>query len=480
MNKRQQADEYIQKNKHKVTARPHFHFSPEIGWMNDPNGFVYYGGEYHLFYQYNPYDIVWNNIHWGHATTRDFINWNYCPVAMANDKVYDANGCFSGSAIEKDGKLYLMYTGHIDPNLGFDKDESQIIQQQCIAISEDGIHFEKYAGNPVIGKNDLPEGYLVCDFRDPKVFEMNGTYYCVLAVRNAERRGEILMFSSKDLLEWSFHAAIYRAKSEDNILFECPDLFRIGNKDVLLFSVMPCDPEYQSQVLHKTVYVVGEMDYERGTFKPEHKGLLDCGYSFYAPQSTEGADGERLLIGWMHHWNQKSPPKEYGFSGMMSLPRVLSLKNNKLMQEPLPAIKGIFQDTKHYLNVTLQAGEKLCIDGEEKGYLSVTVSGSESNFTLELQKNEAKSTRLHVDKANATITFESDYGDQERRVIPDFIAQPAGDLTLEVFIDLHSIEIFINSGENVISYCTYERDKGKDISIQANGKLELKKVIYRT
>lgn len=476
MKKLQKANEYIQQNKEKVTNRPLFHFSPEIGWMNDPNGFCFYQGEYHLFYQYYPYDIVWNDMHWGHATTQDFVHWNYKPVAMANDKVYDANGCFSGSAIEKDGKLYLMYTGHIDPNLGFDKDESQIIERQCIATSDDGIQFEKYENNPVIGEKELPEGYLICDFRDPKVTEVNGVYYCVLSVRNKKRRGEIIMFKSNDLLDWEFHSSIYQSRCEDNLLLECPDLFRIGNKDVLLFSIMPCDPEFQEEVNNRTAYVIGEMDYETGIFKAENDGLLDYGHTFYAPQSTEGKNGELLLIGWMHRWHQTSPPKEYGFNGMMSLPRRLSIEDYKLIQQPAVEINQYFNPSIIHEEVHLKKDEQIELKGKQTGYLCLNASPSNTNsFTVEVNKSGTKSTRFDIDLADSTILIVSDYGNRDRLNIADCF-DVNEDITLEFFIDLHSIELFINSGKKVISFTAYDQDKGKDISVHGQG--ELKQVIY--
>lgn len=480
MNKLEKANQYIQNNKQKVTNRPFFHFSPEIGWINDPNGFCFYQGEYHLFYQYYPYDIVWNDMHWGHATTLDFVHWNHKPVAMANDKVYDANGCFSGSAIEKDGKLFLIYTGHIDPNIGFDRDESQIIERQCIAISEDGINFKKYENNPVIGEKELPEGYLICDFRDPKVMEVNGVYYCVLSVRNEKRRGEIIMFKSSNLVDWTFHSSIYQSKEEENILLECPDLFRIGNKDILLFSIMPCDPEFQAEVDNKTAYVIGEMDFEKGIFKTESDGLLDYGHTFYAPQSTEGKNGERLLIGWMHRWHQTTPPKEYGFNGMISLPRKLSIENHRLIQQPAIEIEQYFNPSAIYEKIQLNADEKIDFKGERTGYLYMSVSSSHTeHFTVELNKSETKSTRIEVDVENTLISFESDYGSQDQINITDAL-NANEDLTLEFFIDLHSIELFINSGEKVISFTAYDQDKGKDISILGQGNAELKQVIYGT
>lgn len=467
MNRLQKANNYIQQNKHKVQSQPLYHFSPEIGWMNDPNGFVYYKGKYHLFYQYNPYDIVWSDMHWGHAITENFIDWEHLPVALANDKAYDANGCFSGSAIEKDGKLYLIYTGHIDPNIGFDRDEPEIAERQCVAISEDGVTFEKYKLNPVIGEKQLPEGYLICDFRDPKVIEVAGVYYCLLSVRNTNRRGEIIMFKSTDLLEWSFHSSIYQSKFEENTLLECPDLFRIEGKDVLLFSEMPCDPEFAGEIQNKTAYVIGEMDFEKGIFIPERKGLLDYGETFYAPQSTEGKDGEQLLIGWMHRWHETAPPKEYGYNGMMSLPRKLNIKDSQLIQQPFIDTETYFSSKVIKEQVQLGDGEELTIEGKSTGYLRVRVPKTSGRFEIKLNKRDKKSTKFEVEVENNALSISSDYGNQRGIKVEELSVNDQEEIMLEFYLDLHSIELFINSGEKVISFTAYDPDKGTDIVIGA-------------
>ncbi|MGG5254668.1 glycoside hydrolase family 32 protein [Neobacillus sp. SM06] len=477
MNHLQRANEYIKQNKDKVTSRPYYHFTPEIGWMNDPNGFVFYKGEYHLFYQHNPYDVVWNKIHWGHAKTKDFVKWEHLPVALANDQSYDTHGCFSGSAIEKDGKLYLIYTGHIDPNIGFDRDESEIIQRQCVAYSKDGVHFEKYRLNPVIGEKQLPKGYLICDFRDPKVLEVNGTYYCVLAVRNTQRRGEIIMFTSDDLLNWSFHSSIYQTKFSENTLLECPDLFRIDDNDVLVFSEMPCDPEFSGQIKNKTTYVIGHMDFDQGKFIPGKKGLLDHGQTFYAPQSTEGENGERLLIGWMHRWHETMPPREYGFNGMMSIPRQLVVKNGDLLQQPFINRQKYFSVSALYENVKLQ--DKLDINGQAAGYLKIAMGENAQKFTIELNKSETKSTRVEVDAENNKLVIRSDYGSKEPIVLENCFGKSNYEKTLDFYLDLHSIELFVNSGEKVVSFTAYDQNKGTNLSITGSG-TTLKEVRYET
>ncbi len=154
----QTADSYIAENLSVLqqTYRHSYHAMPPIGWMNDPNGFIYAFGKYQLFYQFYPYGASWNSMHWGHFTTQDFIHWRLEPTALAPDGDFDRDGCFSGTSVLKDGKLYLMYTSVLAD-----------IQTQSLAVSSDGIRFEKIG--EVISSNQLPEDALRTEFRDPKV-----------------------------------------------------------------------------------------------------------------------------------------------------------------------------------------------------------------------------------------------------------------------------------------------------------------------
>lgn len=183
----------------KGKMRQRYHFMPQTGWLNDPNGLIYFRGKYHFFFQWNPYSGFWDSMHWGHAVSDDMLHWEYLPLALAPSETYDdypKGGCFSGSAIEYDGKLFLMYTGTANTGKGVE-------QTQCIAYSEDGIHFEKYAGNPVI---TAPEGISVDCFRDSKVWRHEDTFYMVCgASRN--KRGLALLYKSEDMLHWTSSGA---------------------------------------------------------------------------------------------------------------------------------------------------------------------------------------------------------------------------------------------------------------------------------
>ncbi|MBO6152777.1 MAG: glycoside hydrolase family 32 protein, partial [Clostridia bacterium] len=150
----------------KPEDRPGFHLSARVGWMNDPNGFSFYMGQYHMFYQYHPYDSHWGPMHWGHAVSTDLLHWEYLPAALAPDRIYDRDGCFSGNAITlPDGRQMLMYTGIIN-EIG-EGGKTQEVQTQNLAFG-DGLDYEKYEGNPVLTDADLPEGGSKYAFRDPK------------------------------------------------------------------------------------------------------------------------------------------------------------------------------------------------------------------------------------------------------------------------------------------------------------------------
>ncbi|MDD3411735.1 MAG: glycoside hydrolase family 32 protein, partial [Eubacteriales bacterium] len=178
--------------------RPGFHLSVPAGWMNDPNGFGLGGGRYQLFYQYHPYSTVWGPMHWGHWSSEDLLHWREEPIALAPDEAFDAAGCFSGTSLEQDGKLYLLYTG-VREEAGCEKK----LQQQCAAESDDCVHFEKWRDNPVIGQELLPAGASPFDFRDPKISRTETGYRAIVASKGAQG-GQLLRFDSDDLHHWRY------------------------------------------------------------------------------------------------------------------------------------------------------------------------------------------------------------------------------------------------------------------------------------
>ena len=356
------ANQYIDENRKKVNQqyRGAFHLLPPIGWMNDPNGFVYFRGEYHLFYQFYPYDSVWGPMHWGHAKSKDLLHWEELPVALAPSESYDKDGCFSGSAIVKDDKLYLLYTGHVD-------DEEKREETQCLAVSTDGITFEKLPTNPVIHARHIEGIADIADFRDPKVFEYQGSYYAVIASKTPDDRGQILLFASSNLVDWAFTSVLLEGEKGQGIMWECPDFFPLDGKWVLILS--PIEMERQQEKywnLNSTVAFIGDMNWETGHFRVDSYDEMDGGLDFYAPQTCQGPNGERYMVAWMQMWHRSIPSHDlaHGWAGSMTLPRKLSLKDGRLVQELPESVKEHFL-VENFLE-TIVKGNQIIISAKGK------------------------------------------------------------------------------------------------------------------
>ena len=215
--------------------RPLFHLTPPVGWMNDPNGFCFYKGQYHLFYQYHPYSRQWGPMHWGHAVSDDLLRWTCLPCALAPDTEADAGGCFSGTAQPMpDGRLMLVYTGVRKAG-----DGGEAEQAQCAAFG-DGVDFEKYPLNPVVSAAGLPEGYSAADFRDPKIWlEADGVFRMAVANRQADRQGSILLLESADGLNWRFRGELDSSREQLGRMWECPDFFRLDGITIQEETALP-------------------------------------------------------------------------------------------------------------------------------------------------------------------------------------------------------------------------------------------------
>lgn len=476
------SNDYIDQEKEKVNKeyRNKYHLMPPVGWMNDPNGFVYYKGEYHLFYQFHPYDSVWGPMHWGHAKSKDLIHWEQLPVALAPTEEYELDGCFSGSAIERDGKLYLMYTGNYSRN-GIGR------QVQCIAYSEDGINFEKYEGNPVIAEKEVEDNALIKDFRDPKVFKKGNLYYSVVASKTKDERGKILLFSSKDLLKWSFTSVLLEGNKKQGIMWECPDLFNIDGEDVLIMSPIQISKnEYEFHNISSTVAFIGKVDWETGKFNVKNYHEIDFGLDFYAPQTCIDEKNRRIMVAWMQMWERDIPTNilKHGWAGSMTLPRELHVKNKRLVQYPI-------SDVYQFINIDTRLSEQNLQDSklklkdicEENSYFKLELDIEKVNsFNLEFAKGETEAIELGYDANKQILTVSREKsghkisGISERntlfeRSLP--IISESNSLTLEMFRDTSSFEVFINQ-QFTVTDTFYSIEKGKDLDITAEGTLVIK------
>ncbi|WP_449458198.1 glycoside hydrolase family 32 protein [Streptococcus suis] len=438
----EKANEYIQAEKLTVdmTFRPERHFVPEIGWINDPNGFVYFKGEYHLFYQFNPYESVWGPMHWGHAKSKDLVNWEHLPVALAPDKDYDKDGCFSGSAIVKDDTLWLMYTGHIN------NEDGTVSQVQNMAFSTDGIHFEKIEQNPVVTAEGLPEEVIANDFRDPKIFEKDGHYYSVVATKHKDGVGCIVLLGSPNLTDWQFESIFLKGQAHQGHVWECPDYFEVDGQEYLIVSPMRYQKEDNDFInINSNIFVTGHVDWDKKVFVADSFKEIDHGHDFYAAQTTEGPEGERVMIAWMHTWGRPLVTNDLGHKwyGQMTLPRLLKQGENGLRQVLPAGILNSFDDIE--IGQVIQGPSKLSLKLDDSLDLKLGTDRDYLQFGYDKAKQEVYIDRSHLKIQQA--------GEEEWPTVRRAVTVRTTDLL--VLVDTNCLEIFINDGQETLTSTFY-------------------------
>ena len=471
--------EQIGEGRIREEARPLFHLAARTGWMNDPNGFSFYKGNYHLFYQYHPYDSHWGPMHWGHGVTKDLIHWEYLPAAMAPDMPYDRDGCFSGSAVElDDGRQLLMYTGvvkEVQPD-----GSKREIQTQCIAVG-DGLNYEKYGENPVLTRTDLPEGGSPFDFRDPRIRrEGDGTFRCVAGNCTDDKDGRILEYRSSDGIHWSFERILAENRGRFGKMWECPDLFHLDGKQVLLVSpqdMLARDLEYDNG--NGTLCLIGHLDPDTGCLVEESNQAIDYGIDFYAPQTVLAPDGRRIMVGWMQNWDtSKVRYREHLWFGQMTLPRELSLKNGRLFQQPVREIEGLRRDKTEYRQVLVEG--EISLDGisgrtvdmeltlwpedREEGY---------HRFAVRFARDQRFYSEVSFRPRESVVKIDRKYSGSPLAILQQRrcrVASRNGELKLRIILDRFSAEIFINDGEQVMTMTIDTDLTAEGISFLADGR----------
>lgn len=471
----------------KKEERPDFHLSARTGWMNDPNGFSYYDGKYHMFYQYYPYESKWGPMHWGHAVSEDLLHWEYLPAALAPDELYDRDGCFSGSAITlPDGRQLLMYTGVVREHLA--NDAFREVQTQCLAVG-DGLDYVKYEGNPVLCEKDLPEGCSRFDFRDPKVWRRkDGSYACVAGNIAADDSGQIVLFVSEDGFRWKFKKVLAANHGRFGRMWECPDFFELDGHWVLLISpqdMLPVGFEYHNG--NGTLCLIGEYEEETDTFTERCNQSIDYGIDFYAPQTVLTPDGRRVMIGWMQNWdacNVRSP--EEPWFGQMSLPRELSIRNGRLYQKPLRELETLRCNQVIYKDVLFSGLTRL--DGVRGRKLDMELlirPGDEQEmyrkFAVRFAQNDRYHTALSFRPQESILKVDRKFSGSRRAIIHQRrskVNSENGCLKLRLILDQFSVEVFVNDGEQVMTATMYTDRAADGISFAADGTVRMDVIKY--
>ena len=409
--------------------RPLFHITGGEGWINDPNGLIYFNRKYHVFYQYYPHATHWGPMHWGHVSSKDLLHWERMPIALYPKIDTNEDGCFSGTAIIHDNILFVVYTGFYENGGG-----ENIRQLQCLASSTDGIYFQKHG--VIIGEKELPVQYSACDFRDPKIWKENDTFYIIVAARKKEGRGHILLFKSSDIFNWEYVGDILDDESL-GIMIECPDY--VKDLNLLLHSeqFQPNEGNYHLNI-HSIRYRIGNIDVSEGKFMETNKGIVDYGFDFYAPQVFAN---ENIMIGWLNMWDRNNPSEKYGFAGTLTIPRKIDVIDGRLYQKPIWDYKNseTKRIIKEYKGTLVYGAAKLTIKNLKDIILKLRKKGNQF-FKVTLTDDE-----LIFDRSRAGEQIIG--AEKDNDSLNDIRRMPLLDrenVEIEIISDEFSLEFFVN------------------------------------
>ena len=452
----------IQKDPYRLT----YHLMPPAGLLNDPNGCIQFNGLYHVFFQWNPFDTTHGSKYWGHYTSPNLVDWKLERPAIAPDQPYDINGCYSGSAIEYDGKLFIFYTGNVKRKDGGRE------STQCLAVSTDGIHFDKKG--PIIKQ---PYGF-TAHFRDPKVWRKDNHWLMVIGARDKDDNGCVVLYRSDNLYDWDYQGIVTGSHYDGNeymgYMLECPDLFDLNGQTVLVVCPQGLEPKgFTQQNLFQAGYVTGELKQS----KLDH-GLfteLDRGFDFYAPQTMLDDQGRRLLIAWLgmtDEQEQLHPTIEYGWVHAMTIPRELELRNGKILQYPVAEMKQLRRNFVKSHKVQLKDNQQR-LEGLNGYVVEIMID--------QLDVKEAKTFIIAIgddvlicyDTVEKVLTLKrrnlAAAGKMESRSCKILALNK-----LHIYLDTSSIEMFVNNGEEVFTARIFPNLEIQDLGFSSEGSVSFR------
>ncbi|MFD2672566.1 glycoside hydrolase family 32 protein [Marinicrinis sediminis] len=468
---------------YKEPFRPQYHFTPSRHWMNDPNGMVYYEGEYHLFYQHHPESSVWGPMHWGHAVSTDMVNWEHLPIAFCPD---EHGAIFSGSAVvdwnDSSGffhgghGLVAIFTHHDEDSSG------RVRQRQSLAYSRDkGRSWEMYAHNPVLSDTEI------VDFRDPKVIWHASSQKWIMSLAANDH---IRFYSSPDLLEWAFESSFGHDDGNHDAVWECPDLFELAvegqqgvSKWVLLVSVGD-DPNVPEG--SRTQYFIGQFDGQRFVCEdePDTVRWLDDGRDNYAGVTFSDlppTDGRRILMGWMSNWKYANLTPTEAWRGSMTLPRELKLLHGEtgteLIQVPVKELEQLRADHTQWSEVPVMPGVNPVrqVEGRQLEIIAQFEPGDASEFGFRLRLSDREETVVGYRVQDAEL-FVDRTRSGETAFHPAFAAEhstalslQSGKLYMRMFIDWSSIEVFGNEGQVVMTDLIFANPNSTGVEVYSKG-----------
>lgn len=444
--------------------RQTYHIQPEMGLLNDPNGFSFFNGEYHLFYQWFPLGPVHGIKYWYHTKSTDLVHWENAGIAIRPNDDIDSHGAYSGSGIEHNGQLYLMYTGNT-------RDENWIRHpKQNIAVMDQNGSIQKRK-TPVI--DHVPDGY-TDHFRDPKVWKEHDTFYAIIGAQRTDLTGCVVLYRSPDMETWTFAGEVQTALPEFGYMWECPDYFEINGQGIFIFSpqgIAPDGDHYHN--IYQSGYVLGNLDVHTQQLQHSDFNELDRGFDFYAPQTMEAPDGRRILVGWMGLPEMAYPTDDHGWAHCLTIPRELTIENGRLMQRPvreLQNLRGIKMEasalledeTKTFDSFSGTSFELICtFDLKDADSCGIEIRVNDREKTIITY--DAAEQKVHVDRTHSGALADSAYGSVRS------CRAEGSRITFHLFVDSSSLELFVNDGLDVFTSRIFPSDDCTGIRFFAKG-----------
>lgn len=416
------------------------HLTGPRNWINDPNGFIYFNNEYHLYYQHFPYAPVWGRMHWGHAVSKDLVTWRDEPIVLFPTKDADQDGCFSGSAIEVDGKVSFYYTGvhyvKVNPENTNKCLNDRYVANQIRIDSDDCYTFDNFNGKtvvvPSIGSKDDESYYHT---RDPKVWKSNGKFYMILGSKNKEADKEtttprVLIYESEDGTEFK-PLNMFEKYGTIGDMWECPDIFEVDGQWILTLSPMHMMNREHNHTNHETMSLI-EYDEKTGTIGWDGASyrFLDYGLDAYATQSSVDENGDRVEVSWLR---MDKPLDERDWTGVFAFPRTVHVKDKEIYTDVHDNVKQKFTKDTDIENLT--PDNPFCIRTEICDGEKISLFG----YTLELRNGKliADRTGMFDYPSAAEITEAPIEGDSAK---------------LEIYVDDCVVETYIDGGKAVIAH----------------------------
>lgn len=433
-----------------------YHFHSPSGLINDPNGFSYFDGKWHLFYQHYPFGAVHGLKSWGHLVSDDLVHWDDLGTAITPDTKFDSHGAYSGSARVIDGRLLLMYTGnHRDENW------KRIPYQIGAWMDKDN----------TIHKLDkpffLPPDHVTEHFRDPQLIKQHDNYFVLLGAQDkATETGKISVFRSHDLHKFEDLGYLDFTDDDMGYMIECPNLVWVDDHPVLIFCPQGLDKKVAAyENIYPNMYVIGDdVNLDVPSFSnAQALTNFDDGFDVYATQAFNAPDGQTYAVSWVGLPDVSYPTDDENWAGCYTQVKQLHLKDGRLIQRPVPAMADLRHNgqtvtattrakTTLLSNVSHQGELKLQIPADQVGTLNI-VADRELKHSLAINFATAEDGQLTVDRANVGKAFAEEYGTTRS------IALPAHQqLELDIFWDASLCEIFVNGGEHVLTLRYFAAD----------------------